>query len=195
MPLGRLNITPERTYWAMIGALVSLSLFFGYQVRARRARVKSVVVVESGAVVRAAKAIDGDEVRLKIAGKPLVVRLLGIKSFSAKANERTIQAVGAQAQRALNQLLREEPLTVEFQALKRDRHSRLLAYLSANGRDIGLELVRQGLAMVYTRFPFDRQAPYLAAEQSARKANLGLWSDPNAKVRADSLKAVWEADQ
>jgi micrococcal nuclease len=52
-----------------------------------------------------------------------------------------------------------------------------------NGIDSGLELLRQGLAWVYTRYlpeaSADIQASYRQAEAEAREERRGLWSDPD----------------
>lgn len=183
----------------MIAALFALSGYFTYQVEARRQRLSGKHAgskIASGTKVKAIKAIDGDELSVLLDGSPLVVRLLGIKAFSAAANEQDIQAVGAAARRELQRRLTEHgELVLEYDKLKQDKHGRLLAYVRAGKKDLAEELVRNGLVMVYTRYSFKRQARYLTAEAQARARQLGLWGNPRANLRATALKAVWDADK
>ena len=184
----------------MIMLLCCVSTYFTYQVQARRKGLKgkrNAAQLASGTKLEPIKAIDGDEVSVKAGGTPAVVRLLGIKAFSASAAEGDIQSIGKAARRGADKLLRagKGPLVIEYSKFKRDKHGRTLAYLRRGERDIGLELVRRGLVMVYTRYKFARQALYLTAEAKARAQELGLWGSPKATVRATALKAVWEADR
>ena len=65
---------------------------------------------------------------------------------------------------------------------KRDRYGRSVAIVTVDGRDVGLEQLRRGMAWTYTRYlnelPYREQRLYLEAESEARAARRGLWSDP-----------------
>ena len=68
-----------------------------------------------------------------------------------------------------------------------DRYGRVLAYIrSADGQDLSVKLLREGLARVY-RFPggdlpsFDRQNTYLLMEDEAKSAARGVWSAPEER--------------
>lgn len=63
----------------------------------------------------------------------------------------------------------------------RDRYGRTVArVVLPDGRDLGQELVKAGMAWWYERYSKD--ARYGALESEARKARRGLWSEP-APVR------------
>jgi hypothetical protein len=51
-------------------------------------------------------------------------------------------------------------------------------------KDVGLEMVRQGLAWVYVRYITEAspeiQEAYRKAQEEAKAGRLGLWSDPNS---------------
>lgn len=191
-----IGISPETAFWLVMGVLFGFSCFFTYQVQARRRSVRGKgTQVASGAQVRPVQAIDGDEVSIKVAGSPLVVRLVGIKAFSPSTNEPEIKAEGLAAKRALDRLIKSGPLKVEYDSFKKDKHGRLLGYLRVGEKDVARTLVRKGLVMVFTRYPFPRQADYLTAEGKARASQVGIWLNPRAAQRATTLKAVWEAEQ
>ena len=84
---------------------------------------------------------------------------------------------------------------MEYDEAKTDKAGRLLAYLKANDVDVGQALVEQGHALVYTRYPFSREEAYLGVEAVARTRGEGLWSNPKASIRAEALKATWEAQR
>lgn len=57
-------------------------------------------------------------------------------------------------------------------------HHRLAMEVFVNGVDVNLELVKCGLAWREPRF--DKSGKYIQAETEAKKARLGLWSDPTS---------------
>ena len=67
---------------------------------------------------------------------------------------------------------------------KLDRYGRIVGKVIVNGEDVGLRQLQAGLAWWYRQYareqsPQDR-ATYAQAEDAARAARLGLWSDPQA---------------
>lgn len=57
-------------------------------------------------------------------------------------------------------------------------HNRLAMEVYVNGIDVNLELVKCGLAWREPRF--DKSGKYIQAEADAKKAKIGLWSDPTS---------------
>lgn len=57
------------------------------------------------------------------------------------------------------------------------KYGRTLAEVFADGRNINKEMVRGGYAWAYRQYVRDRE--YLLLEEQARRASLGLWSEPN----------------
>jgi len=67
---------------------------------------------------------------------------------------------------------------------KKDRFGRVIGRVEFGGRDVGLQLVRTGLAWHYKRFeieqvPEDRKL-YAVAELEARASKRGLWKEGGA---------------
>lgn len=124
----------------------------------------------TGVVVRVS---DGDTVTVLDAHQQNhKVRLAGID-----APERA-QAFGQIARKVLGSTLNRRPVTAE--CVKQDRYGRSLCTLWLDGNDLGLALIRAGLAWHYTDYIRD-QAPwdaarYARAETEARLARRGLWS-------------------
>lgn len=66
---------------------------------------------------------------------------------------------------------------VEVDETTLDRYGRSVGRVVVNGEDLSLAIVSAGLAWHYTQYSADRTLD--AAEQSARAAHRGLWSQPN----------------
>src|SRR5262249_55998227 len=67
---------------------------------------------------------------------------------------------------------------VQVHVMDKDAHGRLIARVHVNDGDLSVQLLQAGLAWQYTEYSHD---PVLAsAEQEARRAKRGLWSEANA---------------
>jgi endonuclease YncB( thermonuclease family) len=121
--------------------------------------------------------IDGDT--LRISGSKEKIRLLGIDAceVSQKAKTSTGQVIdcGEPATTELTRLTARQKLSCRVTG--RDRYKRLLARCGTPGTpDLGAELVKQGLAVVY-RYKNKPTVPeYVLIEDRARTSKLGLWS-------------------
>ena len=77
------------------------------------------------------------------------------------------------------QLVKGKKVRLVFDAEKRDRYGRLLAYVFLkNGMMVNEEMLRSGYAYVVARFPNDRyDTRFLRAQRVAMNAQNGLWRD------------------
>jgi len=117
---------------------------------------------------------DGDTVTVLTAERVRqVVRLAGID-----APEKA-QPYGARAKRHLSELVYGAEVVVEYE--KRDRYGRIVGKIVRGGQDASLALIEAGYAWHFKRYaaeqsPADR-ATYARAEEAAREARRGLWSE------------------
>jgi endonuclease YncB( thermonuclease family) len=74
----------------------------------------------------------------------------------------------------------------------KDRYGRYLATLYTDNQDVGLRLVRDGLALVYTVYPFSAMSIYLREQEGARTARRGFWANTEVADRAKVLIAQWQ---
>jgi endonuclease YncB( thermonuclease family) len=123
---------------------------------------------------RVVRIVDGDTIVLDVAGAQHRVRLAGID-----APEKN-QPWGEASTRELRRQIAGKHVIVGSH--KRDRWKPLIGIVRFAGEDMNLHMVDRGLAWHYVRYADeqstrDREA-YVAAEQSARDARRGLWSDP-----------------
>lgn len=114
---------------------------------------------------------DGDTLRVLHDGREERIRLHGVD-----APEKT-QPYSTRAKQLVSSLAFGK--VVQVQALDTDRYGRTVARIVLeDGRDLGRELVREGLAWWYRQYAAD-DAELGALEQDARAARRGLWADPS----------------
>ena len=67
---------------------------------------------------------------------------------------------------------------VEVEGYGLDRYSRVLGIVCVDGKNVNLEMVKEGLAEVYRDPPAKglEMEPYRQAEAEAKKADRGMWS-------------------
>jgi len=74
----------------------------------------------------------------------------------------------------------------------KDDRGRTLATFFSGDQDVGLQMVSEGLVLVYTVYPFPAMTLYLNAQEQARTANRGLWADKDTRARAEGLMREWQ---
>ena len=180
-------------FWTLVAALLGMSAFYGVNAwRFQAANQQKDGVLASGDVVRLVNVLDGDTLVVVREGQGnTTVRLLGIKTFESKHGKDEAALHGRAAEEAVKRLIGENPLRVLLNNPPKDRHGRTLANLYIGGEDIGLALVAQGHALVYTVYPFANMPVYLQSQSAARRQKLGLWADPAVIERAEGLIREW----
>jgi endonuclease YncB( thermonuclease family) len=139
--------------------------------------------------------IDGDTIIAKDAeGNSVTVRLLGIKALPDKPDKDPASAFGKGARLELERQLRGRPVRVMLHSPPKDRHGRYLAELFVDDREISLTLLREGLALVYTAFPFPSMSLFLHEQEVAKSERKGLWADPEIARRAQLLLQQWSRE-
>jgi endonuclease YncB( thermonuclease family) len=120
---------------------------------------------------------DGDTLKLLDANRQEhVIRVSGID-----APERG-QPYGQKAKERLSQLTYHQ--SVSAHCHKKDRYGRsVCTIVNGAGADVGLTLVKDGMAWHFKRYEREQNAEeaaaYTAAESFARGARAGLWRDPH----------------
>lgn len=133
----------------------------------------------SANTLRVTEVIDGDTVRVQRGTTVHTVRIIGIDAPELHHPSEPPQFLASESSAALSEMVtnRSVRLVADDRAGV-DRFGRELSYLELeDGTDLGAQLISQGLARVFTKFPFERKARYLALEQAARKAGRGVWAD------------------
>jgi endonuclease YncB( thermonuclease family) len=116
---------------------------------------------------------DGDTVAASCEEGRLTVRVFGID-----APEMGQQPWGDQSRAMLQQLLPNAAIRLKVKDT--DRYGRVVAQIyDHNQDDLGLELVRQGGAVVYVQY--NDAITYQTAQRQAKQKRLGVWSQAGAQ--------------
>ena len=115
--------------------------------------------------------VDGDTIRVRLpSGRVERVRYIGIDT------PETGTCFWREARAFNARLVAGREVRLERDVEARDRYGRLLAYVHADGKDVGAELLRHGYAEPLVVPPNVRRAPRFAAlAAGARAAGRGLW--------------------
>jgi len=124
---------------------------------------------------------DGDTFKTTQGEK---VRLLGINTPETRKDTKPAQPFGNAAKKALIRLIDGKQVRLSFDKEKKDRYGRTLAHIyTRDGLWVNAELVKQGLAHVYTFAPNMKAAKKLTnIESKVIRDNIGMWANSRWKV-------------
>jgi micrococcal nuclease len=185
--------TQAYLFWGCIAVLLGASLFYGVSVeQVRRSVTKSGGKIDSGSIVSLVRVIDGDTVLVAQSDQqPVLVRILGIKAFDASIAKDVAAPYGQATIDTLSHSLKDRPIRVLLHATPKDKHGRYIAMLYVEDQDIGLRLVKDGLVLVYTVYPFPAMSLYLQEQDLARAGRRGFWANAEVTTRALALLNEW----
>ena len=117
---------------------------------------------------------DGDTITLlDSSNKQHKIRIVGIDAPEKK------QDFGQRSKANLSNVAFNQAVVADCRKI--DRYKRNLCVVSANGRDVGLEQIRSGMAWHYKQYakeqPASERITYERAENEAKVKRLGLWAE------------------
>ena len=122
---------------------------------------------------RVTRVLDGDTLVLD---NGETVRLIGVDAPETHHPEIPVQRFGEESTEFLRRFAEGLECNLEYEPDNlRDQYGRLLAYVFVGDRLANAEIIRRGYTYAYTRFPFRRQAEFIALEREAREHQYGLW--------------------
>jgi micrococcal nuclease len=125
------------------------------------------------------RVVDGDTVKVRIAGQTDTVRYIGMDTPETKKPGTPIQCYGKAASAYNERLVAGRSVRLRFDAERRDRYGRLLAYVfrRPDGLFVNAQLVREGFARTLTIPPnVAHVSIFRTLEHRARERDRGLWS-------------------
>ena len=132
---------------------------------------------------RVSRHIDGDTVHIMLENPPRgfnrieKIRMIGVDTPETVHPSRDVEYFGLEASNFTKNALFGKAVYIALDWDTRDRYGRLLAYIyTPDGLCHNAELIKQGYAHVYTRFPFQFLEEFRDLEREARAAKTGLWA-------------------
>lgn len=133
--------------------------------------------------VELVKAVDGDTISVMFEGKKESVRLLLIDTPETSHPKLGVQPFGPEAKAFTKDLVEQaDSLELEFDiGPNRDKYSRLLAYVYADGKMVQEALLQEGLARVAYIYPPNTRYvdKFDDLQRISRDKALGIWSVEN----------------
>ena len=121
--------------------------------------------------------VDGDTIEVLIDGEVEDVRYIGIDTPESVTPGEPVECFGKAASRENERLVGGESVRLVFDAERRDRYGRLLAYVHVSDLFVNGELVEGGFARTLEIEPNTSRAEQLGRlEAEAGSAGEGLWS-------------------
>ncbi len=130
--------------------------------------------------IKVVEVIDGDTIRLE---NGELLRYIGIDTpeIRQKIKGRWVflpAPLALKAKELNKNLVEGEYVKIEFDVERRDSHNRLLGYVFVDKVFVNEELLRAGLAVVYSRPPNLKYLNvFMKAQQEAKNDKKGLWKD------------------
>jgi micrococcal nuclease len=128
---------------------------------------------------RVVRVVDGDTIRVRLGGTDERVRYIGVDTPETVKPGTPVQCFGKAASAYNKRLLRGRAVRLVFDAERRDRYGRLLAYVyrEPDGLFVNADLVRRGYAQPLTIPPNVAHAPeFRRLARTARRDGRGLWA-------------------
>ena len=119
------------------------------------------------------KVIDGDTVILSNRER---VRLIGVDTTEKSHPLKPIEFFSQEATNFTRKLVEGKLVRLEYDAERRDKYNRLLAYLYLlDGTFVNAEIIKQGYGFAYTKYPFKYTSIFTNYEKEARANKKGYW--------------------
>jgi len=122
------------------------------------------------------KVIDGDTF---VIGNGERVRLIGIDTPETVDPRVDVEWFGKEAAKRLKELIEGREVCLKRdrdRTIDRGKYNRLLRYAWIGGTFVNKELILQGYAFAYTRYPFQYLEDFRRYQEIARRRGLGLWN-------------------
>lgn len=149
------------------------------------------LALTTGSTAPVRSVLKSDEIVLGTAESTAPVRLLGVHGFSAVIDDEGLDALSSRGKTWLIERLGGKTVEVTLGTVPQDRYGRYLAFVEEAGQDVNEQLIAEGVTLVYTEYPFEREAAYLEVEAQARSGKRGLWGEPKAHKWIRGLRQQW----
>jgi micrococcal nuclease len=121
--------------------------------------------------------VDGDTIEVEIDGEVEDVRYIGVDTPESVTPGEPVECYGEAASEENERLVAGETVRLVFDAERRDRYGRLLAYVHAGDAFVNGELVEGGFARTLEIEPNTSRAETLGRlEAAAGREGRGLWA-------------------
>lgn len=177
---------------AIVAIIVALSQQYGWFGQAQEAAQSN-----DPGLYTVKRFVDGDTIVVDMNGRQETVRMIGVDTPETHKPNSPVQCYGPAASAYTKNLIGEQKVRLEADPTNqnRDRYDRLLRYVySPDGQLVAQNLIANGYGFAYTQFPFTKKDDFVKAEEQAKAAAKGLWSNCTVEVQQNGRKQTNNAD-
>ena len=133
----------------------------------------------TGELRKVIRIVDGDTI---VVGPNEKVRLIGVDTPETVHPKKAVECFGKAAKEFTRSSVEGKTIGLVLDEVNKfrqhkDKYGRTLAYVYLeDGTMLNRELIRQGYAHAYTRFPFRYLVEFRELERAARSQSIGLWA-------------------
>jgi endonuclease YncB( thermonuclease family) len=169
--LSRTRRRKNRSPW-VIGGLTVAVVAVSYFLHEPKAPLSA--TAKGAELICTVKAVyDGDTLTASCPSGEVKVRMFGIDAPEMKQ-----EPWGDRSREALRGLLPRFG-SISLRVMDQDRYGRTVAQVVAGERDVGLDMVRQGRAVMYEQY--NDSPDYRQAQAEAKQARRGIWEKPGSQ--------------
>ena len=132
--------------------------------------------------------VDGDTIEVKLPdGAIEKVRFIGIDTPETVDPRKPVECFGKEASAKMEGLVEDKTVRLERKENEnRGNYGRLLRYVYVDNLFVNAEMIKQGYAYAYIKYPFDSKLmeEFTQYEKEAKEKELGLWSPEACAVNA-----------
>ncbi|MBE3557391.1 MAG: thermonuclease family protein [Firmicutes bacterium] len=142
--------------------------------------------------------VDGDTMHVRIGNREDTIRLLCVDTPETKDPNTPVEPYGPEASAFAKQQLEGKQVKLEYDGPQRDKYGRLLVHLWVGDKLFNQMLLEKGLARIAYLYdpPYNHYSAYVAAQNKAKAAKLGIWSIPGyVTAEGYNLGAVQSASK
>lgn len=131
-----------------------------------------------GLAIPVERVIDGDTIDVICDGVKERIRIIGINTPETVHPNKPVECFGKQASARMKALLSGKKVILKQGpgSENRGKYGRLLRYVELDGKDVGAQLIEEGHAFSYGKYPHSRLDQYRELERQARESGAGLWA-------------------
>ena len=170
MPKFRRIITHNRLLWFWLAAIAGIVTPW--------LPLDDIMLARSAEECTVSSVYDGDTLRARCGTERVNVRF-----YCIDAPEMKQRPWGPESRDVLRRMVRDAGGRVTLSIRNTDRYGRSVAEVIADGKNLNVEMVRQGRAAVYRRYCPIRERAYYRAQDEAKRARRGIWSKPGMHQR------------
>ncbi len=181
MKISREGIQKIIGYIVVIGviALLTCAILF-FQNRSVQNKGKYAELIKDGVLYEVAKVLDGDTLVANVAGKEVIVRLIGMDTPEVVDPRKPVQCYGPEASAKAKEVLSDKKIYLEKEKSKGnyDIYGRVLAYAKfVDGSLYNQYMIENGFAKEYTfnSEKYKYQKEFRDAQKKAKKEKVGMW--------------------